>query len=75
MLFPERICKLVTIYPSSEKITPEPISFLFDEYDCLLLEDIVTTEDIDFSDADTSLLLSLDIKYHVAKNVKNTISK
>ena len=75
MLFPESICKLVTIYPSSEKITPEPIPFLFDEYVWLLVEDIVTTEDIDFSDADTSLLLSLDIKYHVAKNVKNTISK
>ena len=27
MLFPERICKLVTIYPSSEKITPEPFHF------------------------------------------------
>ena len=75
MLFPESICKLVTIYPSSEKITPEPIPFLFDEYDCLLVEDIVTTEDIDFSDADTNLLLSLDIKYHVAENVKNIINK
>ena len=56
-------------------MTPEPISFLFDVYDCSLVEDIVTTEDIDFSDAETSLLLSLDIKYHVAKNVKNTTSK
>ena len=41
----------------------------------LLVEDIVTTEDIDFSDADTSLLLSLDIKYHVAEKVRNIISK
>ena len=75
MLFPESMCKLVTIYPSSEKITPEPIPFLFDEYVCLLVEEIVTTEDIDFSDADTNLFLSLDIKYHVAENVKNIISR
>ena len=47
-------------------MTPEPISFLFDVYD-EIVEDIVTTDDIDFSDADTNLFLSLDIKYHVAE--------
>jgi hypothetical protein len=35
---------------------------------------MVTTELIDFSDADTNLFLSLDIKYHVPTKV-NKITK
>ena len=53
----------------------DSLYMIFDEYVWLLVEDIVTTEDIDFSDADTNLLLSLDIKYHVAEKVRNIISK
>ncbi len=34
-------------------------------------EEIVTTDSIDFSDAETNLFLSLDIKYHVPARVIN----
>jgi hypothetical protein len=40
-----------------------------------LLDEIVTTDDMAFSEADTNLFLSSDIKYHVAENVKNIIKK
>ena len=54
--------------------TPEPISFSCLEYERLLLEEIVTTDSIDFSEAVTNLFLSSDIKYHVAENVKKAIN-
>ena len=38
-------------------------------------EEIVTTDSIDFSDAETNLFLSLDIKYHVPANVNNITNK
>ena len=54
-----------------EKITPDPIPPWLAEKDTLLEDEIVTTEVIDFSDADTNLFLSLDIKYHVPAKVNN----
>ena len=62
------------MYPSFEKITPEPIPLLLLAND-ILSEEIVTTDSIDFSDAETNLFLSLDIKYHVPANVNNMITK
>ena len=38
-------------------------------------EEIVTTDSIDFSDAETNLFLSLDIKYHVPASVINITNK
>ena len=60
------MCKFVTIYPSLENITPEPIPLLLLEYEILLWADdeIVTTEEIDLSAAETNLLLLSLIKYH-----------
>ena len=71
-----RICKFVTIYPSLENITPEPIPLLLLEYERLLCVDdeIVTTEEIDLSAAETNLLLLSLIKYHDKATV-NKITK
>ena len=46
------------MYPSLEKITPEPIEIGLREYELLLKEATITTEEIDFSVALTNLLLS-----------------
>ena len=43
------------------------------EFIGLLLEVIVTTDSIDFSEAVTNLFLPSDMKYHVAANVNNII--
>ena len=64
----------MTIYPSFEKITPEPMPLLLLENE-LFFDDMLTTDGIDFSYALTKLLTSSDIKYHVAINVSNITIK
>ena len=49
-----------------------PLLLLVDE---IFSEEIVTTDSIDFSDAETNLFLSLDIKYHVPAKVNNITNK
>lgn len=61
------------MYPSSEKITPEPIEIGLREYELLLYEATITTDEIDFSVALTNLLLSWFVITH-ATNDANTIN-
>jgi len=61
------------MYPSLEKITPEPIEIGLREYELLLKEATITTEEIDFSVALTNLLLSWFVYTHVT-NSANAIN-